>query len=308
MSQERIAPASPVAPSGGAIVGLRPKRTAGQNLGNFFRRKPLGAFGAVVAGLLVIFAIFAPIIAPGDPKLTRSDFVRMSPSSEAWFGGDSLGRDVYTRVVYGARISLYVGILSSFFGVSLGLILGIVSVHFGGKTDLFLQRIVDAMMAFPAIILAIAIMASLGSSVNNVVIALSIVYIPSTARILRSQALAIKELDYILAARAVGAGHWRIMFRHMVPNLSAVLIVIFTFHLGGAIIAEASLSFLGVGSPPDVPTWGGMLREGANQIRINPVMWLFPGMAIAIVVFAWNLLGDSLRDVLDPKLRGSGSA
>lgn len=305
MSQEPIAPVDAGATSGQAITGLRPKRTAWHNFGHFFRTKPLGAFGAVVATVLIIFAIFAPVLAPSDPKLTRYDFVRMSPSTEAWFGGDSLGRDVYTRVVYGARISLYVGILSSFFGVSLGLLVGVVSVHFGGKTDLFLQRIVDAMMAFPAIILAIAIMASLGSSVNNVVIALSIVYIPSTARILRSQALAIKEMDYILAARAVGAGDWRIMFRHMVPNLSAVLIVVFTFHLGGAIIAEASLSFLGVGSPPDTPTWGGMLRDGANQIRIQPYMWLFPGAAIAIVVFAWNLLGDSLRDVLDPRLRGT---
>ena len=303
MSQERLV--AEVTVAGQAIPGMRPRRTVWQNISNFFRRKPLGAFGAVIAALLVIFAIFAPVIAPSDPMLTRSDFVRMSPSPEAWFGGDSLGRDVYTRVVYGARISLYVGILSSFFGVSIGMVIGVVSVHFGGLTDLFLQRIVDAMMAFPALILAIAIMASLGSSVNNVVIALSIIYIPSTVRILRSQALAIKEMDYILAAQAVGAGNWRIMFRHMVPNLAAVLIVIFTFHLGGAIIAEASLSFLGVGSPPDVPTWGGMLREGANQIRIQPYMWLFPGAAIAIVVFAWNLLGDSLRDVLDPRLRGS---
>jgi len=303
MSQESIAP---VAPSGQTITGLRPRRTALQNFGNFFRRKPLGAFGAVVAVLLVIMAIFAPLIAPVDPRETRSDFVRRSPSSEAWFGADSLGRDVYARVVYGARISLYVGILSSLFGCAIGLVVGIASVHFGGMTDLILQRIVDAMMSFPALVLAIAIMAALGSSVNNVVIALTIIYIPSTARILRAQALSIKEMDYILAARAVGAGNWRIMFLHMVPNCFAVWIVIFTFYLGGAIIAEASLSFLGIGSPPDVPTWGGMLRDGANQIRIQPYMWLFPGAAIAIVVFAWNLLGDSLRDVLDPRLRGSG--
>ena len=304
MSQERSVAESTVA--GQAILGLRPKRTVWQHIGNFFRRKPLGAFGAVVAGLLVIFAVFAPIIAPTDAMLTRSDFVRMSPGSEAWFGGDSLGRDVYTRVVYGARISLYVGILSSFFGVGIGLVLGVVSVHYAGLTDLFLQRIVDAMMAFPALILAIAIMASLGSSVNNVVIALSIIYIPSTARILRSQALAIKEMDYILAASAVGAGHWRTIIKHMIPNCFAVFIVILTFHFGGAIVAEASLSFLGIGAAPDDPSWGGMLRGAAAQyVRVAPWLGIFPGLSIAVVVFAWNLLGDSLRDVLDPRLRGT---
>jgi peptide/nickel transport system permease protein len=287
------------------IPVLRPKRTALQEVGAFLRHKPLGAFGAIVAVILIVVAIFANIIATHDPYKTTTEFIYATPGTAMLFGGDNLGRDVFSRIVFGARISLYVGIVSSLVGCTIGLILGVASVHFGGRTDLIVQRFVDAMMTFPTLILAIAIMASLGASIHNVVIALSIVYIPSTARILRSQALAIKEMDYILAAQAVGAGNWRIMFRHMVPNLAAVLIVIFTFHLGGAIIAEASLSFLGVGSPPDVPTWGGMLREGANQIRIQPYMWLFPGAAIAVVVFAWNLLGDSLRDVLDPRLRGT---
>jgi peptide/nickel transport system permease protein len=161
------------------------------------------------------------------------------------------------------------------------------------------------MMAFPTLILAIAIMAALGSSLNNVVLALSIVYIPSTARILRAQALAIKEMDYVLAARAVGAGDWRIMLRHMVPNCFAVFIVIVTFHLGGAIIAEASLSFLGVGTPPNVPSWGGMLNGAATNVTVAPWVAVFPGLAIFIVVFAWNVLGDALRDVLDPRLRGT---
>jgi peptide/nickel transport system permease protein len=277
-----------------------------QQVGNFFRKKPLGAFGAVVFFILLFVAIFAPLIVPEDPYDPVVDRIFASPSTESWFGGDHIGRDVFSRVIYGARISLYVGILSSFVGSTIGLLVGIASVHFGGKTDLLVQRVVDSMMAFPALILAIAIMAALGASVNNVVIALSIVYIPSTARIIRAQALGIKEMDYILAARAVGAGDWRIMLRHMVPNTVAVFIVIITFHLGGAIIAEASLSFLGVGVPPSEPSWGGMLTAGAQNIRQSPWVVVFPGLAIAVVVFAWNLLGDSLRDVLDPRLRGTG--
>ena len=278
-------------------------RTVWQQVGAFFRHKPLGAFGAVVFLVLLFVAIFAQIggFAIEDPYEVAVD----PPSREAWFGGDHIGRDVFSRVVHGSWISLYVGILSSFIGSTIGMMVGVASVHFGGKTDLIVQRLVDSMMAFPALILAIAIMAALGGSLNNVVIALSIVYIPSTARVLRSQALGIKEMDYILAARAVGAGDWRVMLLHMIPNCLAVYIVIVTFHLGGAIIAEASLSFLGVGVPPSEPSWGGMLTAGAQNIRQSPWVVVFPGAAIAIVVFAWNLLGDSLRDVLDPRLRGT---
>ena len=186
------------------------------------------------------------------------------------------------------------------------MMVGVASVHFGGLTDLGVQRVIDGMMAFPSLILAIAIMAALGSSLNNVVIALSIIYIPSTARILRSQALAIKETDYVLAARAVGAGDWRIIVKHMIPNCFALFIVIVTIHLGGAIIAEASLSFLGVGTPPNVPSWGGMLTgASASSVKLAPWVAIFPGLAIVVVVFAWNLLGDALRDVLDPRLRGT---
>ena len=303
MSQE---PGGEAALPARAIAGLRPRRTALQHVGSFFRRKPLGAFGAVVAVILILVAIFAPFIANHDPMAVEVKYKFNSPNSETYFGGDHLGRDIFSRVVYGARISLYVGILSSLVGSTIGMLVGVASVHFGGMTDLIIQRLIDGMMAFPALLLAIAIMAALGSSVNNVVIALAIIYIPSTARILRSQSLAIKEMDYVLAARAVGAGHWRIMLRYMIPNCFAVYIVIVTFHLGGAIIAEATLSFLGLGSPPNVPSWGGMLTSALSFIRVAPEMVIFPGLAIAVVVFAWNLLGDSLRDVLDPRLRGAG--
>ena len=225
-----------------------------------------------------------------------------APSTETYFGGDHLGRDVFSRVVYGARISLYVGILSSFIGSTIGMLVGVASVHYGGLTDMTIQRVVDGMMAFPALLLAIAIMAALGTSVNNVVIALSIIYIPSTARILRAQSLAIKEMDYILAARAVGVGDWRVVTRHMIPNCFAVFIVIVTFHLGGAIIAEASLSFLGLGAPPNIPAWGGMLTGAANWIRVAWWVAIFPGAAIAIVVFAWNPAGGFAQGRPGPTL------
>jgi peptide/nickel transport system permease protein len=290
-------------------LGLRRKRTAQQNVGHFFRQKPLAGFGAAVATILIVVAIFAPIIATENPYKTNSKEVFAPPSSEAWLGGDQLGRDVYSRLVYGARVSLYVGIVSSFIGCTIGMVLGVTSVYFGGKIDLIVQRFIDAMMAFPALILAITIMAALGASLNNVVLALSIIYIPSTVRVLRSQALAIKETDYILAAIAVGAGAWRIILRHMIPNCVALYIVLVTIHLGGAIITEATLSFLGIGTPPDVPSWGGMLNGAAqNYVEVAPWLGIIPGVAIALVVFAWNLLGDGLRDVLDPRLRGTGRA
>jgi peptide/nickel transport system permease protein len=279
-------------------------------VGTFARRKPLGGFGALVATVLIIVAIFAPFIATADPRTTDAKYKFASPGTEArLLGGDQLGRDVFSRLVYGSRISLYVGVLSSFIGCTIGLLVGVASAHFGGKTDLILQRFIDAMMAFPALVLAIAIMAALGSSLNNVVMALSIIYIPSTARIIRAQSLAINELDYIVAARAVGGGHWRIILHHIIPNCFSLYIVLVTIHLGGAIIAEATLSFLGVGVSPDIPSWGGMLR-GAAQSYVNVAPWLgvWPGLAIAFVVYAWNLLGDALRDVLDPRLRGTGRA
>jgi peptide/nickel transport system permease protein len=283
-----------------------PKVTIWQQLGRFARRKPLGAFGAVIALVLVIVAVFAPLIATHDPAETNAALVYAPPGSQLLLGGDQLGRDVFSRLVYGARISLYTGLLSAFIGAGIGMVVGVASVHFGGKTDLIVQRIIDTMMAFPPLILAIAIMAALGASLDNVVIALSIAYIPSAARVLRSQALAVKEMDFVLAARAIGAGHARIIFRYMIPNCLALFIVLVSVFIGTAIVAEATLSFLGIGVPPDVPSWGGMLN-GAAQTYVHLAPWLgvFPGLAIAIVVLAWNFLGDALRDVLDPRLRGS---
>ena len=303
MSVDRASEAVHVEP---ASVVLRPKRTFGQNIFFFVTHKPLGAFGAGVAIVLTIVALAAPVIRTHDPYESSVAMQFAKPGAERWLGGDRLGRDMYSRLVYGARISLYVGILSSLIGSTIGMVAGVASVHFGGKIDLAVQRIIDAMMAFPGLILILAIMAALGASLNNVVLALSIAYIPSTARILRSQALAIKEMDYVLAASAVGAGNWRIIMRHIIPNCFALYIVMVTLHLGGAIIAEAGLSFLGVGTPPNVPSWGGMLNGAAANVTVAWWVAIFPGAAIFIVVFAWNVLGDALRDVLDPRLRGTG--
>ena len=288
-----------------ATSGLRPKRTFWQNFGQFVRHKPLGVFGGIIASLLIFVAIFAGVLSTHDYTFPNSSKILVSPNSEMWLGGDALGRDMYSRLLHGARISLYVGILSSFIGTTIGMVVGVASVHYGGVADLVVQRFVDAMIAFPGLILAIAIMAALGASINNVVIALSIAYIPSATRILRSQSLAIREMDYILASRALGVGDWRIMIRHIVPNCFSLYIVIVTLHLGGAIIAEAGLSFLGIGAPPQEPSWGAMLTGAAQNVRIAPWQAVFPGLCIAMVVFGWNLLGDAMRDVLDPRLRGT---
>ena len=291
----------------GSLGLLGPKGTAWRNIVMFSKRQPLGAFGAVVAIVLILVAIFAPLIATHNPLETNVvEFKFAGPGTELWLGGDQLGRDVFSRLVYGARISLLVGILSVVFGVTGGFIIGVVSGYFGGMTDLYIQRIMDAMIAFPALILALAIMAVLGPSIQNVIIALTVVFVPGAARTIRAETLRLKEMDYVLAARSVGATDWRIMMRHIAPNCFAMYIVLATISLGWAIIVEASLSFLGAGIPPDVPSWGGMLSGATQQyVEVGPWLAVFPGLAIAIVVFAWNLLGDSLRDVLDPRLRGS---
>jgi peptide/nickel transport system permease protein len=274
-------------------------------LSHFARHKPLGAAGGIVLLLMILVALLAPWIAPRDPFATHVAFKYAPPGGEFLLGGDQLGRDVLSRLIYGARISLRVGVFSVLIGITAGTLLGIASAYVGGKVDLVVQRLVDALMAFPPIILALGLMAARGASENNVIIALVAILLPGATRVVRSQTLSIKELDYTLAARAIGAGPGRIMIRHILPNVMANFIVLSTISLGFAIIIEASLSFLGVGISPDIPTWGGMLTLGASKyINLAPWLAVFPGIAIAVVVFSVNLLGDALRDVLDPKLRG----
>ena len=273
---------------------------------NFSRRKPLGAIGGAILLILVLIAIFAPVISPQDPYEISAKRILAAPGSEQWLGGDSLGRDVLSRLFYGGRISLYVGLVSIAIGITAGSFLGAVSAYFGGKVDLIIQRFVDAFIAFPGIILGLAIMAVLGSSVYNIIFALVLVLAPSAIRTVRSQALAVKEMDYVLAARALGARDLRIIVRHIIPNCMAIFIILFTLNLGYAIIVEATLTFLGVGVPPDVPSWGGMLAEGGiAYLRDAPWLAIAPGIALSLAVFGVNLLGDAMRDVLDPRLRGT---
>ena len=278
----------------------------------FARRSPLGGVGALIVVLLVIVAIVAPYITPFDPREIRLDeryatpWDRSSEGQRYILGTDQLGRDILSRLIMGARISLYVGIISVGIGVTGGALVGIVTAYIGGTVDLTVQRVVDAFMAFPALILALGIMAVLGASLQNVILVLIVIFIPGSSRVVRSTALSVKETVYIEAARAIGSSDLRIMVRHVIPNCVAPYIVFATANLGVAIIVEASLSFLGVGTPIDVPSWGGMLSyAGTKYVEVAPWLLVFPSISIFIVVFGFNVLGDALRDDLDPRLRGT---
>lgn len=288
-----------------ALIALRPKAKLPVALLRFCKNQPLGALGGAVLIFAVFVAFAAPVLAPHEPTAIAVAEKFSLPFRGQLLGTDELGRDVLSRLIYGARISMSVGIISVGIAITAGTLIGIFSAYFGGKVDLIIQRLVDTLMAFPAIIMALALMAALGASQKNVIVALVVILLPGAVRVVRSQVLSIKEMDYTLAARAIGAGSTRIMLRHILPNVMATFIVLSTITLGYAIVVEASLSFLGVGIPPDVASWGGMLNLGATTyIDIAPWLSVFPGIAIAVIVFSVNLLGDSLRDVLDPKLRG----
>ena len=272
-------------------------------LRRFAQAKPLGMAGALVLALMGVITILAPLIAPYDPL--DASFARSLPvSGEHWLGTDPLGRDVFSRVIMGSRISIYVGIVSVFIGVSLGAFIGIVTAYAGGVLDLVVQRFVDAIQAFPGLVLAMAIMVTLGQSINNVIIAIAILLVPGGARIIRGSALSIKEQTYIDSARAVGCSHIRIMARHIFPNTIAPYIILISVSIGNAIITEAALSFLGVGAPPHAPSWGAMVNTASQELFTGGLgLAIGPGLAIALAVFAFNLLGDALRDTLDPRLR-----
>jgi peptide/nickel transport system permease protein len=273
-------------------------------LWQFCAQNPLGAAGGFVVILMILMAAFADVVTVYDP--TRNNFGAMleAPSSEYWLGTDQFGRDLYTRIVYGARTALLVGFVSAFVGGTLGLILGVGSAYFGGRFDLLVQGVMDVLMAFPLIILALAMVSIFGTGTQNVILAITIPFIPRCARVVRSSALAVRETPYIDAARACGFGHMRIIMRHMVPNVMAPYLVVMTAAVGQAILLESSLSFLGLGVQEPVPAWGLMLRGGAQEYAESaPWVAIFPGIAISLAVFGFNLFGDALRDWLDPKMK-----
>jgi peptide/nickel transport system permease protein len=270
----------------------------------FMYRNPLGAAGGFVIIVMVLVAVFADFIAPYNPVANHFDRLHQPPSLENLFGTDQFGRDVFSRIVYGARTALMVGFVSSFVGAFIGLVLGVASAYFGGRTDLIFQRILDVFMAFPIIILALALIAIFGTGTHNVIIAITIPFIPRCARVVRSTALAIREMPYVDAARAMGFSHSRIILRHMVPNVMAPFLIMITAFVGQAILLEASLSYLGLGVQEPTPAWGLMLQGGAEEYAESaPWIAIFPGVAISLAVFGFSLFGDAVRDELDPKLR-----
>jgi peptide/nickel transport system permease protein len=271
---------------------------------DFVRRRPLGAIGAGIVIVMVITAATAGIIAPYDPLETDYAAMLAAPDARHLLGTDAFGRDVLSRIIYGSRTALMVGLGASFLGATFGAVIGVSSAYFGGRVDLLVQRVMDVFFAFPVIILALAVVAILGTGAGNVILAIAVPMIPRCARVVRASALAVREMPYVDAARAAGFGNRRIILRHMLPNVMAPILIMATAFLGEAILLEASLSFLGLGVQEPTAAWGLMLRGAAVQFAESaPWMAIFPGLAISLAVFGFNLFGDSLRDALDPRLR-----
>ena len=268
------------------------------------RRYPLGAAGALIVLVMIFLSIFADQVAPYDPEINAFEHMFNPPSLQFLLGTDDFGRDIFSRIVHGARTALFVGFVAAFVGATAGLVLGVASAYYGGWFDLIMQRVMDVIMAFPLIIMALAVVAVLGSGIDKVIIAITIPFIPMCARVVRSSALAIREIPYIDAARAMGYSHARIILRHMVPNVMAPYLIMITAFVGQAILLEAVLSSLGLGVQEPTAAWGLMLKSGAEEYAESaPWIPIFPGIAISLAVFGFNLLGDALRDALDPKLR-----
>ena len=271
---------------------------------HFVVQNPLGAAGGLVVVVMALMAVFAELVTTYDPTANNFGEMLAPPSADHLLGTDQFGRDLYTRIVYGARTALLVGFVSAFVGATMGLVLGVASAYFGGRFDLLFQRLMDVLMAFPLIILALAVVSVLGTDAVNVIIAITIPFIPRCARVVRSSALAVRATPYIDAARACGFSHARIVLRHMVPNVMAPYLIMMTAAVGQAILIEASLSYLGLGVQEPTPAWGLMLRGGAQEYAESaPWVAVFPGIAISLAVIGFNLFGDALRDWLDPKMK-----
>lgn len=285
--------------------GTVKRPNAAQQLLSFMRTKPLGGTGVVILFLAALVAVGAPAIVPYDPWDINATTQLLAPSSQFWFGTDLLGRDIFSRTVYGTRVSLFVGIIAMLVATSIGAFVGIVSAYYGGKTDLVIQRFIDSITYLPSLVLGLALMAAFGPGFTSLILAMIIIFTSRGVRIIRSQALSIRELPYVDASYSIGASDLRIMLRHILPNTFGPMMVVATTMIGSAIVIEASLSFLGVGLPPHVISWGGMLSgEILLDFASAPWIGIFPGMALTLVVFAINVLGDAMRDIFDPRLRG----
>ncbi len=268
-------------------------------------RHPSAVVGGVALGIVVLIAVFAPLLAPYDPLQTAPRDARQSPSLAHPLGTDDLGRDIMSRIFYGGRESLRLGLIAVAIGGTIGSLLGIISGFFRGYTEIIIMQFIDILLAFPGFLLALAAVAVLGTGITNVMIAVGIGLVPSFARVVRSSTLTAREMDYVEAARVVGVGNIRIMWKHIFPNVLAPILVLGTVGIAGAILTGAALSFLGMGAQPPTPEWGLMINEGRRYLRLAWWISTFPGVAIMISVIAINLIGDALRDILDPRLRTS---
>jgi len=269
-----------------------------------FKENKTALFGLIVVIVLIILAIFAPYVTPYDPYEMDLGSRFLKPSFEHWFGTDMFGRDLFTRVIFGARISLAIGLVPSFIAISIGAILGVISGYIGGRIGYWIMRMADVVMAFPSLLLAIVVMYTLGATLFNLFIALSAVGWAGAARVVRSQVLSIKEKEFIEAARAIGVKDFKIMAKHIFPNCLPSLMVLFTMNIPDAILSEASLSFLGVGAQPPTPSWGLLVSNGKEFLFSAPWVAILPGVAIFVTVLAFNFIGDGLRDAIDPYLKG----
>ena len=299
--EHRLAPATPALGSGNGPRWWHPPRAVLR----FCRRKPLGAVGAGIVLAMLLMAAFAERVAPYRYDETIRGARMKAPSAAHWLGTDNLSRDIWSRTVYGARVSVTIGFATIALATLAATVLGVSSAYFGGIYDLVLQRLVDAWLSFPYLIIILSVMAVLGPGLLNVILSLAVIATATNSRVIRGATLALIQSQYIEAARAMGCGHARIIVRHIVPNIAATIIILGTIGLGAVILAESALSFLGFGVPSTYPSWGGMLSgSGRTYMFRAPWMAIWPGVAISIAVFGFNMLGDALRDVLDPRLRG----
>jgi len=281
-----------------------PRYSETKRMISVFAGRPLPVVGLVIIVLMILMATFAPLLAPYPPNQLDILNKLQQPSSEHWLGTDSLGRDTLSRIIYGSRTSLTIGITVMMISSVVGILLGLIAAFFGGVAYHIIMRFIDALMAFPMLLLALLVATLLGAGMLNVIIALGIGMIPAPCRLTCGVVLSVKQNDYILSARAMGMSNGRLMFQEILPNAFSPLLVMITIGIGAVILAEAGLSFLGIGITPPTATWGGLVNDGYKFLMTNPVLALSPGVAIMLVVFGFNMLGDGLRDALDPKLRG----